>query len=79
MAVAEIGGLEFFGELTPAYREIFTAEACRFVGELAREFAPRISLAERQLMIGRLQPGQVVERSRPGIEIETIGIEVLPC
>ncbi len=45
------GGIEILDSLTPAYSEILTAEAVKFLGELARRFEP--TRAER--LVARVQ------------------------
>lgn len=56
-----IGGLEFIGEITDQYKEIYSEEACLFVAELARRFAPRVEqlLLERQQRQAKIDAGEL--------------------
>jgi malate synthase len=51
--------LEFLGEMTPEYREIFTPEANAFVAGLAKAFAPRVEalLAARKVRQAEIDGG----------------------
>jgi len=64
-----IGGLEFVGEITDAYREIYSEDACLFVAELARQFAPRVT----QLLLEREQRQEKIDAGElPKFQPETL-------